>query len=42
MRAATQATPTGKDGTIEFSGDYQLYIGNSTLEDYIRNIVQNM
>lgn len=42
MKAATKTTPTGKDGTIEFSGDYQIYIGDDTIEDFIRNIVQNM
>jgi hypothetical protein len=42
MKAATKATPTGKDGTIEFSDDFEIYIGNDTLADYIRSIVQNM
>jgi len=42
MKATTKSTPTGKSGTIEFSGDYQIYIGDSTLEDYIRSIVNNM
>ena len=35
-KAATQATPTGKNGTIEFNGDYQIYIGSTKLEDYIK------
>ena len=42
MKAATKTTPAGKDGTIEFSGDYQIYIGDDTLEDFIRDVVQNM
>ena len=42
MKAATQSIPTGKTSTIEFSGDSQIYIGNDTLEDYIRAIVNSM
>lgn len=43
MKAVSVTTlPTGKSSTIEFSGDSQIYIGNDTLEDYIRAIVQNM
>lgn len=42
MKAATKNIPTGKDSTIEFSANSQIYIGDSTLEDYIRSIVNNM
>ena len=42
MKAAGKSIPSGKDSTIEFSGNSQIYIGDSTLEDYIRTIVRNM
>lgn len=42
MKASTKATPAGKSGTVEFSGDFEIYIGDDTLADYIRDIVQNM
>lgn len=42
MKAASKNIPAGKNSTIEFSGDSQIYIGDDTLEDYIRNIVNNM
>lgn len=42
MKATTKNIPAGKDSTIEFSGDSQIYIGEDTLEDYIRQIVQSM
>lgn len=29
----------GKDGTIEFSANHQIYIGTTTLEDYIRGVI---
>ena len=29
----------GKDGTIEFSENHQIYIGATTLEDYIRGVI---
>ena len=42
MKASTHSTPSGKTSTIEFSADSQIYIGNDTLEDYIRAIVNSM
>ena len=42
MKEPDQSIPEGKDGTIEFSADHQIYIGNETLEDYIRSIVNAM
>jgi len=42
MKAAGKTIPSGKDSTIEFSANSQIYIGDSTLEDYIRTIVNNM
>ncbi|MCR5566206.1 MAG: InlB B-repeat-containing protein [Clostridiales bacterium] len=42
MKAAGKAIPAGKDSTVEFSADSQIYIGDDTLEDYIRAIVNNM
>ena len=29
----------GKSGTIEFSANHQIYIGNTTLENYIRGVI---
>lgn len=41
MKAANKTIPTGKNATIEFSGDAQIYIGDMTLEAYIQSIVNN-
>lgn len=38
MKAATKTTPAGKAGTIEFPDNFQIYIGDTTLEDYIRSL----
>lgn len=38
MKAANKTIPSGKDSTIEFSGSSQIYIGDETLEAYIRRI----
>lgn len=42
MKATNKSIPTGKNATIEFSGDAQIYIGDLTLEAYIQSIVNNM
>lgn len=42
MKAASKSIPSGKDSTFEISGTTQVYIGDTTLEQYIRNIVNNM
>ncbi|MBP5725940.1 MAG: hypothetical protein J6Y48_02580 [Clostridia bacterium] len=42
MKAANKTIPTGKNATIEFSGDAQIYIGDDTLEDYITAIVNSL
>lgn len=42
MKAANKNIPTGKNATIEFSGDAQIYIGDQTLEAYIASIVNNL
>lgn len=42
MKVPNHNPPAGKDRTVEFSADTQIYIGNDTLEDYIRNIVSNL
>lgn len=42
MKAASKTIPSGKDSTFEISGNTQVYIGDSKLEDYIRSIVNNM
>ena len=42
MKAANKTIPSGKDSTVEFSANSQIYIGDRTLEDYIRYIVNNM
>ena len=42
FKAANKTIPTGKTSTMEISGDTQVYIGNDTLEDYIRAIVSAM
>lgn len=39
FKASSKAVPTGKDSVIEISADTQVYIGNDTLEDYIRSII---
>lgn len=38
MKVPNQAIPSGKNRTFEISADTQIYIGNMTLEDYIRSI----
>ena len=42
MKAANKSIPAGKNATIEFSADAQIYIGDDTLEAYIQSIVNNM
>lgn len=42
MKAANKTIPAGKNATIEFSADAQIYIGDDTLEAYIQSIVNNM
>lgn len=42
MKFPVLAIPTGKARTFEISDDTQVYIGNQTLEDYIRAIVNAM
>ena len=40
MQATSSSrSKNGKNGTIEFSGNHQIYIGNTTLEQYILNVV---
>lgn len=41
FKASSKAVPTGKDSVMEISADTQVYIGNDTLEDYIRSIINN-
>ena len=41
MKYPNKSIPTGKRRTFEFSEDTQIYIGNQTLEDYIRAIVNS-
>ena len=38
MKATTKSIPAGKNSTVEFSGDSQIYIGDETLEEYIQRI----
>ena len=38
MKVPNKAIPTGKSRNVEFSADTQIWIGDSTLEDYIRSI----
>ena len=38
MKATTESIPTGKSSTFEISEDTQVYIGDETLEAYIRRI----
>lgn len=42
MKATTKTVPAGKDSVIEFSANSEIYIGEQTLADYIRSIIQNM
>lgn len=42
MKFPNKNIPSGKARTFEFSDDTQIYIGNDTLEDYIRSIVNSM
>ena len=40
MKATNEnLSKNGKDGTIEFSANHQIYIGTTTLEDYIRGVI---
>lgn len=40
MKATNESlNKQGKNGTIEFSANHQIYIGNTTLEDYIRGVI---
>ena len=39
FKASSKAVPTGKDSVMEISAGTQVYIGNDTLEDYIRSII---
>lgn len=43
MRATdgSKTIPQGKDSIIEFSGNSQIYIGDRTLEQYIRYVMNN-
>lgn len=38
MKVTNKTIPSGKNRTVEFSADTQIYIGDQTLEDYIRSI----
>ena len=42
MKFPSKSIPTGKARTFEISDDTQIYIGNDTLEDYIRSIVNSI
>ena len=43
MKAANMPIPTGKDSTLEISGDTQVYIGNDKLGDAaIHNVANNL
>ena len=42
MKATNKSIPAGKNATIEFSGDAQIYIGDQTLEAFIQSVVNNM
>ena len=42
MKVPNQSIPEGMKGTFEIDGDTQIYIGQTTLEDYIRSIVTGM
>ena len=40
MKATNESlSKNGKSGTIEFSANHQIYIGNTTLENYIRGVI---
>lgn len=40
MKATNEnLSKNGKNGTIEFSANHQIYIGTTTLEDYIRGVI---
>ena len=41
MKATNKTIPTGKTSTFEIAAGCQVYIGDSTLEDYIRSIVNS-
>jgi hypothetical protein len=41
MTSARKTIPSGKVGTIELSGNVQIYIGDETLEAYIQRIVNS-
>lgn len=41
MKATTKTVPAGKESTVEFSADSQIYIGDVTLEQYILNVIAN-
>lgn len=41
MKATTENIPSGKSSTLEFSEDTQIYIGDETLEAYIRRIANS-
>ena len=41
FKASSKAVPTGKNSVMEISADTQVFIGNDTLEDYIRSIINN-
>ena len=38
MKATTKPIPAGKNSTVEFSDDSQIYIGDETLEEFIQRI----
>ena len=42
MKVTNKTIPSGKNRTVEFSADTQIYIGDDTLETYIANIVSNL
>ena len=42
MKAVTHSVPSGKESTVEFSEDSQIYIGNTTLEQYIIDMMSSM
>lgn len=42
FKAVGKSVPTGKTSVMEIDGGTQIYIGNDTLEDYIRAIVSNI
>ena len=42
MKATTKTPTSPKTSTVEFSEDSEIYIGDYTLDQYIRNVVNNM